>query len=146
MTVLDEPRMDNPNNLIIGMHLFFEKELDEKYRQSIDDKLKNYQGPIIIMDDAFTMEYLRRYVKQMNPGGERYFIKTKPCSNALLSMKFDDFVSFLRCFSNYIPISLMGGYYNRESNRITGCLGSLDSELIKFGFETELVQGCVFQQ
>jgi hypothetical protein len=112
------------------------------YDETVNEVLMHYEGPVVILEEKSCFDIMKKRVKPLSPVSERYFIKTAVCDIRMPALSFQRFADFLRSFSNHSLIQLMGGSHtgSYESSMNCGCLGSLDYELTRAGFRTELVQ------
>lgn len=133
--------------LLILMHPFYdEKAMSKSYIGNLREVISEYDGPILTMEDEISFKDTFNFVKDLYPLSARFFVKTNCADIKLKSVSKSSFYTFLKEHTFDNKLGLMGGYYNNndKSHYESGCLGSLDFELQQKGFETFIVEGCIY--
>lgn len=134
--IYGEPAVSN-YPVALGVHVFFQEKPEKEYEENVEYLIRHYRGPVVLIDDEPTLNYLKQLLRALKPNAERYLIKTKPASVEMPSMSNERFARFLETFNS--EILLFGGKHS-----LNGCLDSIEKILAEASLRTVVLKPLTF--
>lgn len=127
---------------VIAIHPYCNKS--GLYEKRIDDFIKQYDGPIITLEDVLEFKETLKHYRSLGRLDNMFIIKTIPADPDLDEIDWEKFIKFLKKFQGR-PIKLVGGYFWERGDRNRGgCLGWTEDFLKKEGFDVKILRELTF--